>query len=132
MKFTDLDATAAREKTIRIDFDGFDLKIGDKTVSLKDQWVEVYPTESKTFRDAKTELSRKAITGDKFDTESLVSALIADWSFDDECNDENKLNAVKIWPQILIDHIDKVASSAVNFTKRKAKNSESTTEEKSG
>ena len=132
MRFTDLDATEAREETIRIDFDGFDLKIGKKTVSLDGQWVEVYPTESKAFRNAKLELSRKALTKEKFDTESLVAALIADWSFDDECNEENKLNAVKIWPQILIDHIDKVASSAVNFTKRKAGGSENTTEEKSG
>lgn len=117
MKFTDLDATEAKQETIRIDFDGFDLKLGKKIVSLKGQWVDVYPTDSEAFQNAKTELSRKAITKEKFDTKTLVAALICDWSFDDECSETNKLEAINIWPQVLIDHIDKVASSAVNFTK---------------
>ena len=56
MKFTDLDATKAREETIRIDFDGFDMKIGGKLVSLEGQWVDVYPTDSKHFKDADLEL----------------------------------------------------------------------------
>ena len=118
MKFTDLDATKASEKTIKIDLDGFELTLGDKTVSLDGQWIEVYPTESKQFQQAKTELSRKALTKEKFEAKSLVAALIADWSFDEECNQENKLAAAKIWPNILTDHIDRVASSAVNFTKK--------------
>ena len=56
MKFTDLDATKAREETIRIDFDGFDMKIGSKLVSLEGQWVDVYPVDSKQFKETDLEL----------------------------------------------------------------------------
>lgn len=132
MKFTDLDVTKARKETIKIDFDGFDLKIGSKTVSLEGQWVDVYPTDSEEFQSAKLELSRKAVTGEKVESKALVASLIANWSFDDECSEENKLQAVKIWPQVLIDHIDNVASKAVNFTKRHQSDSENTTKRKRG
>ena len=115
MKFTDLDATEVREKPIRIEL--MNLKLGENIVPLEGQWIDVYPTESEAFQNAKLELSRKAITKEKFDTKMLVAALISDWSFDNECSEANKLEAIKIWPKVLIDHIDKVASSAVNFTK---------------
>ena len=132
MKFTDLDATEARKETIRIDFDGFDIKIGSKLVSLEGQWVDVYPVDSKQFKETDLELKRKAIAGEKADHRKLLASLIADWSFDDECSEENKLQAIDIWPKVLLDHIDSVASKAVNFTKRVQKNSGATTKSKRG
>jgi hypothetical protein len=121
MKFTDLDASKARNEAVRVDLDGFELKIGDKKISLKGQWVDVYPTDSDEFSSAKTDLQRKAIAGDDYETDDLVASLIAGWSFDDACSATNKKQAIKIWPRKLIDHIDSVASTAINFIVSKPK-----------
>jgi hypothetical protein len=121
MKFTDLDASKARNESVRVDLDGFELKIGDSTISLKGQWVDVFPTDSDEFNTAKTDLQRKAIAGDDYETSDLVASLISGWSFDEACDAKNKRQAIKIWPRKLIDHIDSVASTVINFIVSKPK-----------
>ena len=116
MKFTDLDTTETRNESILIDLDGFTLNNGSKKVSLKGQWIKVYPTDSDTFTKAKLELQRKAVNGSEFDSNELIASLIESWSFDEKCTIENKIVAVKIWPSKLIDLIDTTASKRINFT----------------
>lgn len=118
MKFTDLDITEQKEQTIKIDLDGFTLKVGDKDIDLKGQWIEAFSTESEIFQNKKIEMNRRAILKEEVNPNELVSCLIHSWSFDDLCTEENKLKAVSVWPKILVDHIDRVASSQINFTKK--------------
>ena len=122
MKFTDLDTTDTRNKLIKIDLDNHNLVIGSKVISLKGQWIEVLPTDSEVFTKAKLELQRKAVSGIDFDANELIATLIVSWSFEEECNTENRLKALKIWPNKLIDQIDAVASKEINFTISKPKN----------
>ena len=132
MKFTDLDTTQARSETTRIDLDGYQLNLGGKSISLDGQWIDVLPVDSDEFQQAKLEQQRKAITDNDYEPESLVAAIIKDWSFDEPCNEENKIQAMKIWPRVLKDQIDRVASRAVNFTKAKPKSSQNTQKRKAG
>jgi hypothetical protein len=115
MKITELDSTKERAQPIRIDLNSFTLRLGDKRVSLAGQWIDVLPTDSDEFNDVKLEQFRKAAKGEKVDTNELVACLIVDWSFDDECNLENKVHAIKTFPRALVDFIDKTASNAINF-----------------
>ena len=64
MKFTDLDATEAKQETIRIDFDGFDLKLGKKTVSLKE--IKLRPgTETHDYNFKMKATEKFLVKGDK-------------------------------------------------------------------
>lgn len=116
MRFDELDTTEARSEVIRVSLDGYNLRIGKKSVDLTGQWIDVLPTDSDEFQAVKLDLYRKAAKGEKAEPNALIAALIKAWSFEGECNEENKLRAVKIWPRTLVDHIDAVASQAVNFT----------------
>jgi len=114
MKFTDLDVTEASAELIKITFP-LDYKIKGKVIPLKGEWVKCHIAESEKFRQVKTDLQRKAVTGQKFEPRQLVTLIIDEWSFEEECNEENKLKAAKIWPQKAIDYIDGEISSAANF-----------------
>lgn len=116
MRFDELDTTEARSEAIRVSLDGYNLRVGKKSVDLTGQWIDVLPTDSDEFQAVKLEQYRRAAKGEKLETNALVAALIKAWSFEGECNEENKLRAVKIWPRALVDYIDTVASQAVNFT----------------
>jgi len=116
MKISELDTTIARAEPIRIDLNGHALKMGKKKVDLSGQWIDVLPTDSDIFNNAKLDQFRKAAKGEIVDTNELIACLIVAWSFDDECNTENKIQAVKTFPRSLVDYIDRVASHAVNFT----------------
>jgi hypothetical protein len=116
MKISELDATQVRSEPIRIDLDTFILNLGGKKVSLKGQWIDVLPSDSDEFHNSHLEMQRKATKGEPVDTNELVACLIVGWSFDEECTMSNKVVAVKTWPRPLINHIDKTASTAINFT----------------
>lgn len=116
MKISELDTTKVRSEAIRVDLEGYALVIGKKKVNLTGQWIDILPTDSDIFNDAKLEQFRKAAKGQAVNTNELIACLIVDWSFDDECNSENKLKAIQTFPRSLVDYIDRVASQAVNFT----------------
>lgn len=115
MKISELDTSKVRSEAIRIDLNGYSLQIGKKKVDLSGQWIEVLPTDSNEFNDAKLDQFRRAAKGEKVETGELIACLIVAWSFDDPCDAKNKLEAVKTFPRVLIDYVDKVASQSVNF-----------------
>jgi len=115
MKISELDTSKARAEPVRIDLDGHALKIGKKKVDLSGQWIDVLPTDSDEFNNLKLEQFRKAAKGEKVDTNELIACLITAWSFDDECNIENKVQAIKTFPRSLVEFIDKTASNTINF-----------------
>ncbi len=116
MKISELDTTEVRSEPIRIDLDGFTLTIGKKKVALKGQWIDILPTDSDKFNEVKLEQFRKVAKGQTPESAELIACLIVAWSFEDECNLENTVQAVKTFPRSLIDFIDRIASQAVNFT----------------
>lgn len=89
------------------------------TVSVGNETIDILGTDSDAFRKAKTEAARKQMSGE-LDVDDyipwLVAHLIVDWSFEDECNFENKLELLKNTPS-LCDEIDRMASRRSNFTK---------------
>jgi hypothetical protein len=115
MKISELDTTKARSEVIRIDLEGYILKIGLKKVDLSGQWIDILPTDSDIFNDAKLEQFRKAAKGVAVDTNELIGCLIVDWSFEEECSLVNKVKAIKTFPRSLVEFIDKTASQAINF-----------------
>jgi len=64
------------------------------------------------------DLSRKAASG-KANVDEInhgaMACLIGAWSFNTPCTMENKIQAVKHWPQTLVNFIDKRASSRISF-----------------
>jgi hypothetical protein len=117
MRIDELSTEQHRSEPVRVSLDGYKLRIGKNTVDLSGQWVDVLPTDSDEFQAVKLEQYRRAAKGEKIDANELVACLIFAWSFDDECSKDNKLKAVRIWPRVLVDHIDQVASAQVNFIK---------------
>lgn len=98
------------------------------------EWIEYLGTDSDAFREAKREMQKKIISGelDAADSEAfLLSSLITDWSFDEECNDENKRELLRESPG-LAESLDRAASQRANFIKRLSQNSTNTQKRGSG
>ena len=84
------------------------------------EWLEYLGTDSDVFRAAKRDVQKRALTGEvkQDDIEPLLlSVLITDWSFDEECNSENKQQLLRQSPS-LAEQLDIAASKRANFTKR--------------
>ena len=85
-----------------------------------DEWLDYLGTDSDAFREAKREMQKLTMAGEieGEDVEPfLLSSLIVDWSFDEECNDENKRELLRESPA-LAEALDRAASRRANFTKR--------------
>ena len=127
MKFSELSVFTESNEPERISLDGYTLKVGGKELSLDGQWVDIVSTDSQVFKDMRLRVQRDALSGDTTRThdeiDSLVkSALISSWSFEEPCNEENKLQALKVWPSSIVNFLVKRAESRidVNFTKGKS------------
>lgn len=93
--------------------------------------------DSDAFRDADAASRRVAVLAAGLEDEAerkallddsrldLVIALIADWSFDQECNYENKRRLLIEAPQ-LRDAVDRIAAKRSLFFGKKSKNSQNT------
>lgn len=104
------------------------LYLPDGTAS--DHWLLIRGVDSDDFREAETHAKRKAleISAEKDakkrdamirDAElSCISALISDWSFDEECTTESKLTFLREAPQIS-DKVNQFAASRGNFYRKK-------------
>lgn len=129
MNFTDATKLVkqAKEKTIRFTFgDDYDLVVdGEKVTSLEGQWIDLNPLMSKAYSDHKLEINRKyAEIKDKpldgeIETE-ILAGLIKDWSFADECTQENKIAILKEFDKQFEAALVMKANN-VNFTKSKRK-----------
>lgn len=99
-----------------------------------DNWLEYLGTDSDAFRKAKREM-QALVVADELKTDDvepfLLASLITDWSFDEECNDENKRALLANSPS-LAEAIDRAASKRANFTKRLQANSTATPKTGSG
>ena len=139
MKLADLlkDHERAITETVRYEFSEDDyLVLADKEHCLKGQWIDLFPSGSKEYQDHMLSVDRK-YAGMKGEFSPLekenqtIAGLIKAWSFSDEPTTDNKVAALKLFPLTLkVDILNK--ANTVNFTKRKAKNSENTTSAKSG
>jgi hypothetical protein len=129
MKFTDLSVLDASNKPERVSLDGYVLKVGENVLSLDGQWIDIVGIDSQQFKNMKLRMQREALekensrTHDEIDN-LIKSSLIVAWSFDEECNEVNKLQALKIWPSAIVNFIVKLSESRVdiNFTKGKLSN----------
>lgn len=93
-----------------------------------EHWLLVRGVNSDQFRNAKIsqarEMARISVIKDKGERENelakahcgIVASLIADWSFDEECNEENVVAFLLEAPQ-LCDKVDIVAGSHGDFSK---------------
>lgn len=135
MKITDFERKT--QDPLRVLLDGFSVSVDNHTLDLTGHWVEVISTESETFKEAELSVRRDLFLGVKLSQvmiDALVkSALIVAWSFEDECTEANKVQAIQLWPKRLTDFIVKRAEGIVNvnFTIPKQENL-SLTLEKSG
>lgn len=94
-----------------------------------DHWLRIRGTDSDAFRQAEAEGRRKLLeaAAEKdqqklaavavANTELLLCSLIIGWSFEQECNEENKKKLLREAPQIG-DAIDKMASRRMLFFKK--------------
>ncbi|CAM0070117.1 Tail assembly chaperone [Vibrio phage K251 g3] len=91
-----------------------------------DHWLVVRGVDSDHFKQAETRGKRQAITIAKIegaderaqairDTElTCIAALVADWSFDQECTEPNVVNFLREAPQIA-DMVNQVAAKRASF-----------------
>lgn len=103
-------------------------------VTIGSEWIDCLGTDSDAFRKAKLEANRLVVAGDLAldDFEPfLIASLIVDWSFDEECNNDNKVALLREAPS-LCEAIDRQASKRANFTKRLSPNSTNTQKAGSG
>lgn len=128
MKFTAISVTEASNVPERVLLDGFTVQIASgEPISLDGQWVEVIGVESDAFKDAELTLRRDLLLGMQLSQPEIdrrvKASLITGWSFEEECNLENKLEALKLWPSRLTAHLVAKAEGRVNanFTNRKSK-----------
>lgn len=119
---------------------GINLPIPNPDGTESAEWLLVLGMDSDPFRKAqaaahrnllelaKIEESDKRAQAIEQDRLKVLASLIADWSFDEECNEENKLAFLKECPTVadLVDH--KAAKRADFFTK----SSESSTSGRKG
>ena len=86
---------------------------------IGDEWIEYLGADSDKYIEAERQVQIDAYSG-KIDTKEvtvrLVAALITAWSYDEPCNEENKLELLKNSPS-LCKQIDRLASKRANFTK---------------
>lgn len=129
MKFTELSVADASNKPERVSLDGYVLKVGENVLPLDGQWIDIVGIDSQQFKDMKLRMQREALakensrTHDEIDN-LIKSSLIVAWSFEEECNELNKLQALKIWPSAIVNFIVKLSENRVdiNFTKGKLSN----------
>ena len=112
----------------------------DGTIS-KDH-LTILGIDSDVFRSADASARRKAIDIAMIKDEAerdealyqakivLISVLVSEWSFPEPCNAENVAEFLIEAPQ-LVDQIDEVAASRVEFVKKKQRRSTSTPKQKS-
>jgi len=102
-----------------------------------EHWLKLRGIDSDVFREAEDESRRVAMMAAKLEDESvqramlrkeklgLVASLVIDWSFEQECNDENVRKFLQEAPQIA-DDINRVCAKRSLFFGKKFDSSEST------
>ena len=109
-------------------------------------WLKVLGSDSQTFRRAHATHQKKRVerlkdgkklsaadqrtVEDKAERE-LVATLVADWSFDEPCTNDNVVAFFKKAPQIM-EQVDLVAGQRANFSPVPLKNSDPMPEENFG
>ena len=89
-----------------------------------DDWIVVLGTDSDAFARLEADyreiaLSEKSTTDDKKNAMSkCLAALIGGWSFDEDCNEKNKLELLQQAPFIK-DQINTFAADRSNYIKKK-------------
>ena len=89
-------------------------------MTVGSETIDLLGVDSDAFIKAKTDASRKILAGELSADDAgnyLIASLIAAWSFDEECNIDNKMALVKNSPS-LANRIDIEASKRANFTQR--------------
>ncbi len=123
---------------LRVALDNFTITVHGNALSLEGQWVDVVSPENDIFKDAEITIKRDLLMGKKLsqmDIDRFIKAsLIVGWSFEEPCDNVNKLIALQVWPKRLTDYIVKRAESIVdvNFTLPELTNSLNTPEKLGG
>lgn len=131
MKISQLAIKDASNKVERLCLDGYSIIIeGQEPLKLDGQWLDIVGVESDNFKEVDLRLKREAVTTEPDKVRShaeiellIQSSLIVDWSFEEECNEENKVEFIKSAASALVRLIVRKAESrvSVNFTKADSK-----------
>jgi hypothetical protein len=99
-----------------------------------DHWLRVRGVDSDQFRQAESDSNRKAVElaliEDKEERDKevrtvelfCIASLVADWSFDKECIDENVVDFLREAPQIS-DAVNRFAARRSEFFRKKSNSS---------
>mgnify|MGYP001084895597 CR=1 FL=1 len=92
--------------------EGVKLPLSYPDGSLSDHWIRVRGIDSDDFRKVEAVSKRKAVALSNLDDEAereqaikeieleCIAALVAEWSFDEECNHENIIKLLTEAPQV--------------------------------
>ncbi|OED34508.1 hypothetical protein AB832_07365 [Flavobacteriaceae bacterium (ex Bugula neritina AB1)] len=95
--------------------------------SKTEHWLEVLGVDSDSYQKASLNMQRDlSVIKEEVDREDLLhryknkllASLISDWSFDQECTDEEKEKLLKNAP-LIAKEVDLFASNRDNFLKKK-------------
>ena len=90
--------------------------------SPSEHWIKIRSLRSDEFIDKSIELNREGVDNEKLDKNLyLAVTLIADWSFEEECIEENKCTLLSEAPEI-ISVITKVSTDHATFFKQPSSN----------
>lgn len=113
MKLSQVSIKNKANEVIRIDLSGYTVQADEGEISLDGQYVEIVSVESDSFKEIDLRLKREIAMGVNYDQQTLdatiKSALIVGWSFDEPCNEENKVLLFKTWPSPITNYIVKRA-----------------------
>ena len=94
---------------VRIDLSGYTVQADEGEISLDGQFVDVVSVESDNFKKIDLRLKREIASGANYDEQTIdciiKSAVIIGWSFEEPCNEENKVLLFKTWPSAITNYI---------------------------
>jgi hypothetical protein len=122
--------------------DGVQLPLYRPDGTISEHWIRVRGIDSDNFRRAEAKAKRKAIELAQIESEqeraeqiretelTCIAALVADWSFDKECVDENVVNFLREAPQIA-DMVNRFAARRTEYFGKKSGSSATGSKRKS-
>lgn len=117
MKLSQLSITETANASVRVSLDGYTIQTEVGSISLDGQFVDIVSTESNQMKDMDLFLKRQIALGVTYapqDIDAMIrSSIVVGWSFEEECNQENRIVLFKQLPSAITNYIVKRAEELV-------------------
>lgn len=117
MKLSQLSITETANASVRVSLDGYTIQTPEGSISLDGQFVDIVSVESNQMKDMDLFLKRQIALGVNYssqDIDAMIrSSIVVGWSFEEECNQDNRVILFKQLPTAITNYIVKRAEELV-------------------